>query len=207
MKYCADSYDSNYDNPQAALENAAIKAAFEVVRGDSRGWVDLGCGTGFGREVVGDSVPYYGVDVDAAMVEKCRQRYPGAIFTQSTAESMRFTPGLGIIALFSMNYMSMETQMRIAAHEGPVFAVIYNKPYLPGSASAYAGMSRARYCVEMGVKGLSPYLFLSAGGFKFTRLLGEPFYFIATKGVSYAHGESSSGGPGPDAVRAGCAAP
>lgn len=181
MNYCADRYDAFYATPQARKENMEIRRTFRSVAFQASSWVDLGCGTGLGASFCPSCRGYVGVDIDKDMVARCRAKFPGRKFVCGDA-SYFVDPAHGVLSLFAINYLPWRAILDIALHPGPVFVVGYNRPFLSGSASAYAVHGKAAYRENVGVA--KPRLIRAlfrVSGFLLWPLCGEPYYYVATK--------------------------
>jgi SAM-dependent methyltransferase len=143
----------------------------------ARQWVDLGCGTGLGKTLIPGG-EYVGADIDSSMVRACKAKNPGTKFICCDAGNVMSVPGVKL-ALFSADDFPYGTMVKLAMQE-KAFVVIYNKPWLSGSASFWAG-KRARYMLRYGVRSILLKIALKMGGYIMFPLLGQPYYIVGVK--------------------------
>ena len=140
FKYSQLDYDKFYSSEQCQLENKAILEILDgyCARGDTV--VDLGAGTGLASALMGCKCHVIQVEADADML---RQNHYLNFVNCDALQYLgnRETKSVDVVtSIFALNYMSLGTITEAArvARKACVF-VLYNKPYLDGSASFYAG--------------------------------------------------------------------
>ena len=175
-KYNAAKYDLFYNNSQAKKENTEIKRLFNL-EFDENEWIDVGCGTGFGYTLMPVKSRYLGVDIDPNMVYACNSKHKGR-FICGDAENQSFKGN--ILSIFSVNYFKVDSIVRLASQSKNAFVVFYNKPYLKGSASVYCNME-SEYLLQHEDKSKFIYSVFNSCGFKISKLLNEPFYYVGVK--------------------------
>lgn len=177
-RYSASRYDEFYATPQARRENTEIEKLFQSEFDPGLQWLDIGCGTGFGLSIMPLNARYLGVDIDPDMIYACKQKHSKGVFLNETAESQDLTRN--VISIFSLNYLSLQAVRRLAHESARAFAVIYNKPFLKGSASAYQGKA-SEFFVQHGIKPQLIRYMLESSGFKVFSLLGQSYYHVGVK--------------------------
>lgn len=178
VSWSADSYDAFYSTAQAKKENAEIKRLLNLYFSDIDSVVDLGCGTGFGQDMIPSHIKYHGIDVDEKMVAHCIKHRKGR-FTKADARDAVSFYSDPKMALFSLTDFPVKTIFQFA-REKKAFAVAYNRPYLKDSASAWH-KKRLHFFSQYGTKTILAKCLLMAAGFNVFKLLDEPYYFVAVK--------------------------
>jgi len=180
MKYCAAEYDHCYRSEQAQEEDLEIRRLFLGLFQEETSWLDLGCGTGFGYSLLKNGAGYLGVDIDKDMIAICRSKYPKASFLHLGAEEVY--PGYyqSIMALFSINYFSWKSIIRLAKDTKKGFIISYSRPYLNGSASVYAGKTGIFARKHLFKSRAIPWI-LKMNGYRVFPLLGQPYYHVEVK--------------------------
>lgn len=117
----APGYDHIYKSPWNQLEDDYVQAQL--------GWLatiancqvlDLGCGTGLGYQMcqaINSTVQYTGLDISAAMIDQCRQRWPAVPFAVGVMADLSRYPDNSfdaVISLYSAFSHSLETNQTIA---------------------------------------------------------------------------------------------
>jgi SAM-dependent methyltransferase len=89
-------YDGLYEDQWSALENQSVVERLQsVVLGATPRILDLGCGTGLGRQLteraIGD-VEYYGRDISQMMLDRCAAKYPDAVLSHGAMTDLSPLP-------------------------------------------------------------------------------------------------------------------
>lgn len=180
MKYCAAEYDYCYRSQQAQEEDLEIRRLFLGLFQEETSWLDLGCGTGFGYSLLKNGAGYLGVDIDKDMIALCRKKFPKAKFIHLGAERVYPDDKKSIMALYSINYFSWKSIIRLAMHNKKGFIVSYSRPYMEGSASVYAG-NRGLFARKHFLKSRAIAWILKMNGYHVFPLLGQPYYHVGVK--------------------------
>ncbi len=183
-----ENYDEGYNNVCSHREDARVRQflADNLVAGLPV--LDLGCGTGFGYEILGQPADYRGVDINAGYVEIARSKFQADFNVGSAEEVVRSSKKLGnVIALWSLNYMEPSIIYDIHQRSEGVFVAVHlNKPYIETSASHwYRGLKElfeAKHSVRQEeIAGI--FTQLRAKTYK---LLDEPYYYVTImRGMKY----------------------
>lgn len=128
----SESYDSQYVSPECLLENRRIKQILSsnVQIGDRV--VDIGCGTGFGRECIRQRVEYTGYDISENMVTAATKKFPMDAFKVGGMKDVTESQIDCVLSLFSIPYIDDGYLPELFAHiknGGRFIGVYYNKPY------------------------------------------------------------------------------
>lgn len=183
-----EEYNGKFSNEIAERENKEIQRILaKHIRPDSIVH-DIGCGTGLGRELLGDTFTgdYYGIDNIIESVVHCRVNLKG-IFLHETAEKfIEHEKVVNPLFIFSADYMDIETLEAYIQKTDEVFiAVHYNEPYL-SQTSYYQDQEETFHELHpphMQLEKLS--LFERYGG-DTRRLLDEDYYYVTViKGNNY----------------------
>lgn len=100
----AGRYDSLYGDVYSALENATVSRLLRRHFQSVSRVLDVGCGTGLGRDLLPSGIDYAGCDPAPNMLRLARCKNPDALFVEASAERLPFGDGEfdGGIALFSV---------------------------------------------------------------------------------------------------------
>ena len=187
FKYSKLDYDNFYSSEHCTKENAEIKAILDLVCCDKDTVLDLGSGTGLVASMLGSRCHVIQVEKDPNM--RLQNPYPNFF----VCDAYRFVIGLmrsgksydHVVSVFALNYMRKGTltlACRVARKEC-VF-VVYDKPYLAGSSSFYAGKRfRFRLKCSRKVRSIGEEIVrLSNDGYDVTvkNLNNEPYYKVIT---------------------------
>lgn len=190
LRYCARKYDEFYSIPQARRENREIKRLFRAAFPSEPEWLDVGCGTGFGFTLIQNKKGYLGVDIDPNMIYVCTQKHSQGVFINEPAETQDFRTN--VLSIFSLNYLPISEVVRLARESIKSFVVVYHKPYLVGSASAYRG-KKDEYLLLHGNSYWHVRRLLLQNGFKVFSLLNEPYYYVGVKNGREEEGSTITG--------------
>jgi len=179
-----ENYDEGYNNIHSHREDARVRQllADNLVAGLPV--LDLGSGTGFGYDLLGQPANYKGVDINPGFVEVARSKFQADFSACSAEEAVRSSGELGnVIALWSLNYM--EPSIIYDIHQrikGAFVAVHLNQPYIETSASHwYRGLKEFfewKHSVrQQEIAGIFTQL-----GAKTFKLLDEPYYYVTVMG-------------------------
>lgn len=142
FKYSDLDYDNFYENAQCEKENAEIERILKAFIPECSFVLDLGAGTGLVSSMIGSGCHVLQIEKDVGM--KAKNPYP-LFVSFDAAEFVKRAKKLGFsydytVSLFVLNYMKSGTVTNAAevSRRGCAF-VVYDKPYLEGSASIYAG--------------------------------------------------------------------
>lgn len=144
FEYSSLDYDNYYNNSQCQKENDEIAYVLNSEITDGASVVDLGAGTGLVASMIGKRCDVLQVEKDKKMAQKNKFKssllciYDAADYVDfALANKIEFDY---VTSLFALNYMRRGTLTKAAklARNG-CFFVVYDRPYLDGSASFYAG--------------------------------------------------------------------
>lgn len=142
FKYSDLDYDNFYKSEQCQKEDAEIKSILNSVCCDLDSVLDLGAGTGLVSSMVGDKCHVIQVEKDDKM--KSMNPFPSIII----ADASDFVDAMNwagrdfdhVVSLFALNYMKLGTLTKaVSLSKGECVFVVYDRPYLNGSASYYRG--------------------------------------------------------------------
>lgn len=188
FKYSDLDYDKFYSSEHCKRENEAIKAVLDKYCLNGYNCLDLGAGTGLVASLIGDKCCVYQVEIDNGMYK--RNPYPYKIRANAftvlrdfiTWKENEYVEKIQTITcVFSLNYMPYRTLSRILkAYEKNAVLVLYDKPYLRGSNSYYAGKKwlflRKHFFKKLFIKA---FLFLHRKRIaEEFNLLNEPYYKV-----------------------------
>ena len=98
----AATYDQTYGTVRDAAENEAVAQKFREAFPAPASVLDLGCGTGLGRQLMGCE-EYLGLDLSGEMLARARVAYPGDMFRQEAIENFEADkPYDVVVSLFGM---------------------------------------------------------------------------------------------------------
>lgn len=194
-----------YDNPKAYEQKYAgsaqvkkeddefVRVAVELLDMDDD-VVDLGCGTGLGFQLLHDKFRgnYFGVDLSGEMIKECRTRYakePRAYFGQSDCykymDELSYWRGRVVhrscISLYALDLMNPKIVRLISnAFDGACVFLVFNEPWMPGSASLWAG-AKEEYDKQARANSEEVRRQLREHGFTLTRFCDQDYYYLVTR--------------------------
>lgn len=178
-----EQYDKYYENPQAWRENAEIASILQHL--NNKTVLDLGCGTGLARTLFHPKA-YWGVDINEKSLEHAKNKNKNSPDTQwhhsdAHTELRHITPE-NIISLFALDDIGPEIIPKIAKRTGTIILVHHNQPWMSGSASEYQDQPEKFGQDHPPTKQAKTLELLRQHGFYTRPLLGEPYYWISTRG-------------------------
>ena len=142
----AEQYDRLYETRWSELENAWVQ---QQLAGFDGHVLDVGCGTGLGRQLLPEHCEYTGVDASGGMLSRARERYQENCFVQANAEELPFADDTfdGVISLYGcLSYCTRPTRavaeiVRVAKAGSPVMLMVFGRWSL-------GSLLRGRWCGE-----------------------------------------------------------
>jgi len=178
VKYSDIDYDHAYLNEHCRHEDWAIELLLKRYIRINDDVLDLGSGTGFVKRLIWNKCNLTQVDLDKEFCGEFGAIWGDAYKVLKAVEVNEFDV---ITATFSINYMHPFTIWRMLKKCGRnVIVVMYDRPFLEGSESYYAGnkklftrLHRAKQFVINGI------IWLLRKNIVYDKnLLGEPYYRV-----------------------------
>lgn len=187
FKYSDLDYNKFYSSPHCERENKSIKNILKYELSGCKSVLDLGAGTGLVSALIGNDRHIIQIEKDANM--KAQNNYPNFIVSDAFDYLVRCRDRSSdaVVSLFALNYMphGTFTEALRVADKVCVF-VIYDKPYLDGSDSFYAG-NRWMFLQKCLIRGILLKHEINAvdkriWNVRKFNLLGEPYYKVILLG-------------------------
>lgn len=133
----APRYDAYYQDGYSTRENETVKRLIRRHLKESWHTLDIGCGTGLGKDLLPPHRRYTGIDPAADMIRLARAKYPRTVFHEAGAEAMPFVNCHfdGAMALFAVWSFVEPTQAvselaRVLRPGSPVLLMALNRTAL-----------------------------------------------------------------------------
>lgn len=133
-------YDSLYLSDWSQFEDKQVQMWIELLCANSDGrLLDLGCGTGLGYQLattISRSIDYEGIDISAEMLDRMRQKFPGANtrllsleeLDEVPEESYQYIVALSSVLSFSENFpVVMQQIFRVLKPGGAILVSALNR--------------------------------------------------------------------------------
>jgi len=124
-------HEHYYGSSAAKLEARFKRALFKLTQGNVGEVVDIGCGTGSGFEFLGSDENIIGLDIDMALLRRCRSKHPNATlvccdFTRSPFLSASFETIFSVGSLEHMFFLdsALENMQIMLSRTGSAYVLI-----------------------------------------------------------------------------------